>query len=50
MRFDKVPCVYILASKPYGTIYIGVTSDLPFRMSQHVEGLSPGFTKRYGVK
>jgi putative endonuclease len=49
IRVDKVPCVYILASKPNGTLYIGVTSDLPSRMSQHAQGLLPGFTRRYGV-
>ena len=29
---SKQPCVYILASKHYGTLYIGVTSDLLARM------------------
>jgi len=42
--------VYILASKRNGTLYIGVTSDLPGRMYEHREGLVPGFTRRYGVK
>jgi putative endonuclease len=42
--------VYILASKRNGTLYIGVTSDLPGRMYEHREGLIPGFTRRYGVK
>ena len=31
----KQPCVYILASQPYGTLYIGVTSDLVARLYQH---------------
>ncbi|ADJ24088.1 Excinuclease ABC C subunit domain protein [Hyphomicrobium denitrificans ATCC 51888] len=46
----KRPCVYILASKPYGTLYVGVTSDLPHRMAQHDQGLIDGFTKKYRVK
>ncbi|WP_323180571.1 GIY-YIG nuclease family protein [Kaistia terrae] len=44
------PCVYILASSYNGTLYIGVTSNLPQRVWQHREGLFDGFTKRYGVK
>ena len=42
--------VYIMASRTYGTLYIGVTSDLENRVAQHREGLIDGFTKRYGVK
>ncbi len=50
MRFHKSPCVYILASKRNGTLYIGVTSDMPNRMFDHREGRYPGFTSKYGVK
>ncbi|MBU1212562.1 MAG: GIY-YIG nuclease family protein [Alphaproteobacteria bacterium] len=46
----KVPCVYILAAKPYGTLYVGVTSDLHARMALHTQGLLDGFTKKYGIK
>jgi len=42
--------VYILASKRNGTLYVGVTSDLPGRMHEHREGLVAGFTRQYGVK
>lgn len=42
--------VYILASKPGGTLYVGVTNDLIRRIYEHREGLAPGFTKKYGVK
>ena len=45
----KVPCVYILASGPNGTLYIGVTSDLYGRMAQHSQKLVAGFTSKYGV-
>jgi putative endonuclease len=45
----KMPCVYILASKPNGTLYIGVTSNLVQRVWQHKEDFVEGFTKRYGV-
>jgi len=43
------PCVYLLASKPHGTIYIGVTSNLIARVHQHRAGLVEGFTTRYAV-
>lgn len=42
--------VYIVASRRNGTIYIGVTTDLPKRAWQHREGLVEGFSKRYGCK
>jgi putative endonuclease len=45
----KQPCVYILASGHYGTLYVGVTSDLLARLYQHRTGAIPGFTKRYRV-
>jgi putative endonuclease len=46
----KQPAVYILASQYNGTLYIGVTSNLPQRMYQHREGLVEGFSKKYGIK
>ena len=45
----KIPCIYILASKPNGTLYVGVTSDLIQRTWQHRNDFVEGFTKRYGV-
>ena len=45
----KLPCVYILASAPHGTLYTGVTSDLVARIWQHKQGAVEGFTRQYGV-
>ncbi len=42
--------VYIMASRRNGTIYLGVTSELPQRVFQHRSGMIAGFTKRYGCK
>lgn len=47
---DKQPCVYILASKRNGTLYVGVTSDLARRVSDHRSGAVAGFTRDYGVR
>ena len=46
----KQPCVYIMASKRHGTLYTGVTSNLPKRAFEHREGLVKGFSKKYGCK
>ncbi|MEL3891292.1 GIY-YIG nuclease family protein [Ferrovibrio sp. MS7] len=42
--------VYIVTDKPYGTLYIGVTSDMARRAHEHREGSIEGFTRRYGLK
>ena len=44
-----VPCVYILASRRNGTLYVGVSSDLTRRVWEHKHDLVAGFTKRYRV-
>jgi predicted GIY-YIG superfamily endonuclease len=44
------PAVYIMASRRNGTLYTGVTSNLPQRVWQHREGVTDGFTQRYGCK
>jgi len=49
MEMRKQPCVYILATKRNGTLYVGVTSDLIKRVWEHKEDVVPGFTKRYKV-
>lgn len=45
----KQPCVYMLASKRNGTLYIGVTSNLIQRVWQHKNDLAESFTKKYRV-
>jgi len=45
----KQPCVYILASRPHGTLYVGVTSQLAARIWQHKNHVVAGFTRKYGV-
>ena len=47
---SRQPCVYILASRRHGSIYIGVTSDLLARLHQHRTGWRRGFTSEYGVR
>jgi putative endonuclease len=42
--------VYIMASQRNGTLYVGVTSNLPKRVYEHREGVIDGFTKKYRVK
>jgi predicted GIY-YIG superfamily endonuclease len=42
--------LYILASRPRGTLYVGMTNDLIRRIYQHREGLIEGFTSAHRVK
>jgi putative endonuclease len=45
----KQPCVYILASRKSGTLYVGVTSNLIKRVWEHKNNLVKGFTKEHNV-
>ena len=47
---QKQPAVYMLANQRNGTLYIGVTSNLPHRVYQHREEIVEGFSKKYGTK
>jgi putative endonuclease len=46
---EKRPCVYILASRRNGTLYVGVTGDLVRRVAQHRSNAVSGFVRDYGV-
>jgi putative endonuclease len=41
--------VYLLASQPHGTLYVGKTNDLLKRIWEHKNKVVPGFTAKYGV-
>jgi putative endonuclease len=49
MARERRPCVYMLASRRNGTLYVGVTSNLVQRVWQHRDGAVPGFTRCYHV-
>ena len=46
---ERLPCVYLLASKRNGTLYTGVTSNLVKRIWDHRHLTTDGFTNKYGV-
>ena len=47
---SKPGYIYILANRPNGVLYIGVTSDLKRRVFQHKKDEIEGFSKRYRLK
>jgi len=46
---EKQYYVYILTNKPYGVFYVGVTSNLPKRISEHKNKAIEGFSRRYNL-
>ena len=50
LRAMRSPCVYIMASRRNGTLYVGVTSNIGRRAWEHRSGAIAGFTRRYGCK
>ncbi|MBM7128029.1 GIY-YIG nuclease family protein [Dyella mobilis] len=46
---ERQPCVYVLASDRNGTLYVGVTSNLPARVWQHRNDVVEGFSHQYQV-
>jgi putative endonuclease len=42
--------VYLLAGRRHGTLYLGITSDLTRRVSEHTTKAVSGFTAKYGVE
>jgi putative endonuclease len=46
----KQPAIYLLTNKPNGTLYTGVTSDLPGRIWQHKNNATKGFTSKYNLE
>jgi putative endonuclease len=47
---EKSSYVYIVTNTPYGTLYVGSTSNLIQRIWQHREGVIDGFTMQHGLK
>ena len=50
LPWDAPHHVYILASRPYGTLYVCQTNDLGRRVREHRNARVPGFTYRYQIK
>jgi putative endonuclease len=49
MARERMPAVYILANGRNGTLYTGVTSDLPRRIWEHRNGVVDGFSRKYAA-
>ena len=48
--FEPMPWVYIMASRPRGTLYIGLTEDIRRRAREHRGSRGSVFTRKYAVK
>ncbi len=46
---ERIPCVYILANRYNGAVYVGVTSNLVGRVMQHRAGTFKGHTKEHRI-
>ena len=46
---NQLPAVYLLTNRPNGTLYTGVTSNLPKRLWQHRDKITKGFTAKYNL-
>jgi putative endonuclease len=46
---NRQPAVYLITNRPYGTLYTGVTSDLPGRIWQHKNRVTKGFSAKYNL-
>ncbi|PCJ84636.1 MAG: endonuclease [Thiotrichaceae bacterium] len=46
---QRQPAIYILTNKPNGTLYTGVTSNLPNRIWQHKNKVISGFSYKYNL-
>jgi putative endonuclease len=49
MQEELCPAVYIINNKRNGTLYIGVTSALYYRIWDHKNGTNSGFSRQYGL-
>ena len=46
---ERQPCVYIVTNRRNGTLYVGVTSNLPKRIWEHKSKVVKGFTSKYNL-
>ena len=46
---ERQPCVYIISNRRNGTLYVGVTSNLPKRIWDHKNKATKGFSQTYNL-